>query len=112
DRKDRVPLPHQGRERRKRRGLHRGRRLRLCLWRVERRPRSPRPRQSREDSMTYEQLGFEEWFRRAMAERRRAIHRLRMGDRLDHKERMHGALFFLRLARGWKPKHSYREAAE
>ena len=70
------------------------------------------PKCRSKDNMTYEQLRFEEWFRRAMAERRRAIHRLRMGDRLDHKERMHGALFFLRLARGWKPKHSFREAAE
>jgi hypothetical protein len=51
-----------------------------------------------------ERLAFRDRFDWAVYYRRRAIHRLRMGNRSDHRELMHAALFQLKLARQWKVK--------
>jgi hypothetical protein len=53
----------------------------------------------------------------AMSARRFAHHKLRIGDRFGHRTEMHEALFYLKLAREWKPKLQvepikYQEAAE
>jgi hypothetical protein len=64
---------------------------------------------------THENLMFEERLDQALYQRRRAIHKLRIGDVADHKGFMQGARFYLRLARAWHPKLStsaQQEAAE
>lgn len=65
--------------------------------------------------MSYETIMLRQRVDQAMSERRMARLNLRLGNRVDHKEHMHGARFYLRLARQWKPKTStpnFREAAE
>ena len=51
-----------------------------------------------------EKLAFRDRFDWAVYYRRRAAHRLRMGSRADHRELMHAALFYLKLARQWRAK--------
>lgn len=40
----------------------------------------------------------------ALSSRRRALHKLRIGDRFGHRECMDAAFFYLKLARQWKVK--------
>lgn len=63
----------------------------------------------------YTLLMFDQRLEQALRERRQARHKLRIGEFADFKEHMHGARFYLRLAREWKPKHietKQLEAAE
>jgi hypothetical protein len=51
-----------------------------------------------------ERLAFQDRLDWALYFRRRAKHKLRIGDRSEHRMLMHDALFFLKLAREWKRK--------
>lgn len=51
-----------------------------------------------------ERLAFRDRFDWALYYRRRAVHKLRMGSRSDHRELMHQALFYIKLARQWRRK--------
>lgn len=51
-----------------------------------------------------EKLAFSDRFDWALYYRRRARHKLRIGDRREHQMLMKEALFYLKLARQWKRK--------
>lgn len=51
-----------------------------------------------------EAVMFRNRVEQALNYRRRAIHKLRIGDRIGFLKEMDGAKFFLKLAREWKVK--------
>lgn len=51
-----------------------------------------------------EALMFRSRVDQALTHRRRALHKLRIGDRIGFLKEMDGAKFFLKLAREWKAK--------
>ncbi len=53
-----------------------------------------------------ERLAFADRYDWAVYYRRRATHKLRIGDRREHRMLMKEALFYLRLARQWKRKEA------
>lgn len=54
--------------------------------------------------MNIDRIMLEKRAEQAMSARRFAIHKLRIGDRFGHRTWMEEALFYLKLARQWKPK--------
>lgn len=53
-----------------------------------------------------ERVMFASRFEQSIGERKRAHHKLRMGDMIGFRGHMQGALFYMRLARQWKPKNA------
>lgn len=54
--------------------------------------------------MNIDRIMLEKRAEQAMSARRFAIHKLRIGDRFGHRTWMEDALFYLKLARQWKPR--------
>jgi hypothetical protein len=52
--------------------------------------------------MNHTDYWFKEYLRRARHSRTRAVHKLRMGDRFDHRWYMRDAIFFIQEAKKMK----------